>query len=60
MNAAGDLGNIAGPLVGGVVARAVGLQGFWLVAPPLFLAFYYALLLPIGRLQPVDRPALAT
>jgi len=61
MNAAGDLGNIVGPLVGGILAGAVGLQGFWLVTPPLCLAVYYALLLAIGRLQVVaDRPALAT
>ncbi len=54
MNAAGDLGNIAGPLVGGVLARALGVQGFWLVTPPLCLAVYYALLLAIGRL-PAER-----
>ena len=59
MNAAGDLGNIAGPLVGGVLARAVGLQGFWLVAPPLFLAFYYALVLPISRMQGAQQSVLA-
>ncbi len=49
MNAAGDLGNIAGPVTGGFIARAVGLQDFWLISPPLYLVIYFGLLLALRR-----------
>jgi predicted MFS family arabinose efflux permease len=54
MNAAGDLGNIAGPVTGGFIARAVGLQSFWLISPPLYLAIYFGLLLALRRREQVQ------
>jgi predicted MFS family arabinose efflux permease len=58
MNAAGDLGKIAGPASGGFIARAVGLERFWLVAPPLYLAIYFGVLLALRwRRQPQRLPA---
>lgn len=45
MNAAGDLGKIAGPVTGGFIARAAGVHHFWLIAPPLYLAVYAGVLL---------------
>ena len=40
MNAAGDLGNILGPVSGGLIASVAGYEHFWLISPPLYLAIY--------------------
>jgi MFS family permease len=47
MNAAGDLGKIAGPASGGFIAKAAGVHTFWLIAPPMYLAFYFSVLLAL-------------
>jgi predicted MFS family arabinose efflux permease len=52
MNAAGDLGKILGPATGGLIANAVGVQSFWLVAPPLYLAIYFGVLLLVRKPPP--------
>ncbi|HEY8691161.1 MAG TPA: MFS transporter [Chloroflexota bacterium] len=49
MNAAGDLGNIVGPVTGGLIASAAGYQHFWLISPPLYLAIYFGALRASGR-----------
>lgn len=53
MNAAGDFGNIIGPITGGMIATAVGYSSFWLVSPLLYAGIYVLALLamrgrPIG------------
>jgi MFS transporter, FSR family, fosmidomycin resistance protein len=40
MNAAGDLGNIFGPISGGLIVSAVGYTRFWLVSPLAYAALY--------------------
>ncbi|HZU06836.1 MAG TPA: MFS transporter [Chloroflexota bacterium] len=49
-NAARDLGNVVGPVVGGYIAAAVGLRAFFWVGPPLVLALYGLLLWLTTRL----------
>ena len=39
-----DLGSIAGPVVGGYIAAAVGLRGFFWVGPPLAFVLFGLLL----------------
>jgi MFS family permease len=53
MNAAGDLGNILGPVTGGLIAGAAGFQRFWLISPPLYLAIYFGALLITTRRAPL-------
>ncbi|MFI5267072.1 MAG: MFS transporter [Chloroflexota bacterium] len=43
LNAALDLGNIVGPIVGGLIASAAGIHYLWLIAPPLYLCSYLLL-----------------
>ena len=59
MNAAGDIGRIAGPATGGLIAKAVGVQHFWLVAPPLYLAFYFGVLLALRWREHLRRAPVA-
>jgi predicted MFS family arabinose efflux permease len=56
LNAALDLGSIAGPIAGGLFALATGIHSLWLVAPPVFVACYSAVALVVRR----SRPAAAT
>jgi MFS family permease len=49
LNAAGDLGNILGPVTGGLIASAVGYSRFWLISPLLYAAIYLLALLAISR-----------
>jgi predicted MFS family arabinose efflux permease len=54
MNAAGDLGNILGPVSGGFIAAAAGYQKFWLISPPLYLAIYFGVLQLVRRRSSVQ------
>ncbi len=56
LNAALDLGSIAGPIAGGLFALATGIHSLWLVAPPVFVACYFASVLAVRR----GGPAAAT
>jgi hypothetical protein len=47
-----DLGKIAGPLIGGVVAGAFGIATMFRVVPIGFLALYLALAIPARRALP--------
>ncbi|HVA23035.1 MAG TPA: MFS transporter [Chloroflexota bacterium] len=40
LNAALDLGNIVGPVAGGIITSAAGLDRLWLIAPPLYVCLY--------------------
>jgi MFS family permease len=60
MNAAGDLGNILGPVSGGLIAAAAGYQRFWLISPPLYLVLYFGALLLMGRRRENVRGLAAT
>jgi MFS family permease len=51
-SAARDLGSIAGPVVGGYIAAAVGLRGFFWVGPPLAFALFGLLLWQTTRARP--------
>jgi MFS family permease len=53
LNAAADLGNIAGPVTGGFIARAAGVHNFWLIAPPLYLLIYFGALVALHRREHV-------
>jgi len=59
MNAAGDLGNILGPVSGGLIAAVAGYQKFWLISPPLYLAIYFGVLLVVRRRASVPAPVAA-
>ncbi len=48
-NAARDLGSIVGPVIGGYIAAAVGLRGFFWVGPPLTFALFALLLWQSAR-----------
>lgn len=52
LNAALDLGSIAGPIVGGLLALGVGIHSLWLLAPPIFVASYFAATLTVRRSPP--------
>jgi MFS family permease len=55
MNAAGDLGNILGPVSGGLIAGVAGYERFWLISPPMYLAVYLLALMGVNhraRIQP--------
>lgn len=49
LNAALDLGNIIGPIVGGLITSAAGLDRLWLIAPPLYVCTYLVLSAPLRR-----------
>ena len=53
------MGKMIGPLIGGFVAGAFGLDVMFRVVPLSFLALYIALYLvtPRGRLRPAAGPA---
>jgi predicted MFS family arabinose efflux permease len=40
LNSALDLGNIVGPVAGGVITSAFGLDRLWVIAPPLYVGTY--------------------
>jgi MFS family permease len=48
-NATRDLGGIAGPIIGGYIAAAVGLRPFFWVGPPLMLVVFGLLMWPTIR-----------
>jgi len=43
LNASLDLGNVAGPVIGGLIASWAGIHTLWLIAPPLYLFSYFSL-----------------
>ncbi|HEX6512946.1 MAG TPA: MFS transporter [Chloroflexota bacterium] len=58
LNAALDLGSIAGPIVGGLFALGVGIHSLWLVGPPIFVASYFVAVLSVSRRKELS-PATA-
>jgi DHA1 family multidrug resistance protein-like MFS transporter len=60
LNAALDLGNIIGPILGGVIATAVGIHYLWLIAPPLYLVSYMVLQALLRRRKPAATPLPST
>jgi MFS family permease len=62
LNAALDLGNIVGPVLGGVITSVAGLDRLWIIAPPLYAGSYALLssLLRRRRLHAARRLAEAT
>ncbi|HLG70697.1 MAG TPA: MFS transporter [Chloroflexota bacterium] len=57
LNAALDLGNIIGPVVGGVITSAFGLDRLWVIAPPLYVGTYLVSATVLRRKR--AQPALA-
>jgi MFS family permease len=51
-----DLGSITGPVVGGYIAAAVGLRGFFFVGPPLVYALFGLLLWWTTRVDASPQP----
>jgi len=54
-----DVGKIAGPLVGGVVAQVAGLAAVFQVLPALLLAIYAALFLAARRAEKKERQGVS-
>jgi MFS transporter, DHA1 family, multidrug resistance protein len=59
LNAALDLGSIAGPIAGGLIALAVGIHSLWLIAPPMFVVCYFVAVLSLGRGKAVAAAPIA-